>query len=372
VATPTTRHWQSLLLAALVPSVAAGQTLPQVAPEAAGLKAAGVARLDSAMQAYVTAGKLPGLVIAVARDGRLVHWKAFGLRKVEAKAPMQPNDLFRMYSMTKPITSTAVMMLVEAGQLSLDDPVAKYLPAFASVQVWTPDGLVPPHRPMTVRDLLRHTSGLTYGAFGETPVDSMYRKANLFGPDRDLEGLVAELARLPLLGHPGEVWNYSFSTDVLGRLVEIASGLPLDRFFAERIFQPLRLKDTFFEVPVGKRSRFTGYYAKLPSGAFRLNDSPDSGSFTRRPKLLSGGGGLVSSASDYLRFAQMILNGGELDGVRLLRRETVEQMIHNQLPDALVPIRVGGTTLEGTGFGLGFSVTVRTPDPALGPAGRAG
>jgi len=368
----STTRWASLRLAVLVPTVAAGQALPRTSPESARLTTAGVARLDSAMQAYVSGGKLPGLVIAVARDGKVAHWKAFGLRRTEPRAPMEPNDLFRIYSMTKPITSAAIMMLVDGGQLELDDPVAKHITAFGGVKVWTSSGLVAPHRPMTVRDLLRHTSGLTYGLFGETPVDSLYRRANLQNPKLDLQGLVTELAKLPLIGHPGEVWNYGYRTDVLGRLVEIASGMPLDRFFEDRIFRPLGMKDTFFEVPADKRGRFTGYYARIPSGGFLLSDSPDTGGFTRRPKLLSGGGGLVSTATDYLRFAQMMLNGGELDGVRLLRRETAESMSRNQLPDALIPLRVGSWVLEGTGFGFGFSVLVRPPDRSEGPAGRAG
>jgi CubicO group peptidase (beta-lactamase class C family) len=284
---------------------------------------------------------------------------------------MERDDLFRLYSMTKPVTTAAMMMLVEAGKVRLEDPVAKYLPVFAGVKVWSPAGPVAPHRAMTIRDLLQHTSGLTYGIFGETPVDSAYRKAGLMEPRWTLTELVDTLAKLPLVGHPGEVWNYGFSSDEAGRIIEVVSGMPLDRFMVDRIFGPLGMKDTYFEVPAAKRSRLTGYYG-ITAGRPALLDSPDTGSYTRPPMLLSGGGGLVSSAPDYLRFAQMILNGGELDGVRLLRRETVSRMLRNQLPASLIPLRVGEIVIPGTGFGLGFSVVVDPPDPSIVDRGRAG
>ena len=364
----------------LVILLASGGAASRVAAQAAapagmapaGFSAAGLARVDSAMQAFVDAGKLPGIVAAIAKNGRVVHWKAYGKRSVEAADPMEPNDLFRIYSMTKPITSVAAMILVEEGRIGLDDPVAKHLPVFAPVQVWTPTGLVPPKRPMTVRDLLRHTSGLSYGLFGETPVDSLYRKANLLTPARDLGQVVAEIAKLPLLGHPGELWNYGMSTDVLGRVIEVVSGQTLAEFFEQRIFRPLKMEDSFFEVPAEKRDRFTGYYARLPSGKFFLADSPDTGSYTRRPAQYLGGSGLVSSASDYLRFAQMIQNGGELDGVRILRKKTVTEMTKNQLPPALIPIGFGKNKIAGTTFGLGFSIVVDQLAPPEGPMGRAG
>lgn len=368
----TLRAAVMLALVAAPPRVAAGQALPEVRPETVGLSATGIARLDSAMAAYVSGKKLPGIVVAIARDGKLAHWKAFGLRSVEANDPMRPDDLFRIMSMTKPITTTAAMILVEERKLELDEPVARYLPAFRDLKVWTPDGLVPPRRPMTVRDLMRHTSGLTYGLFGNTPVDSLYRKEDPYNKATSLADFVDRLARLPLVGHPGEVWNYGHSTDVLGRIVEVVSGMPLDRFFEERIFKRLGMRNTFFEVPPQKRARFVGYYALSAPGRFFLADSPDSGSFTRPPRLFSGGGGLVSSASDYLRFAQMILDGGKLDGVRLLRAETVDDMLKNQVPASLIPISVGGKTLEGNGFGLGFSIRVEPGDPLLGPVGLAG
>jgi len=356
-----------LTLVATLAAVAEAQRPHGEHPGKAAFSASGLARVDSAMEAYVAGGKLAGIVVAVAKDGQLAHWKAFGLRSVEAKDPMEPNDLFRIYSMTKPITSTAIMILVDEGKVALEDPVAKYLPAFGDVKVWTRDGLVPPRRPMTVRDLLRHTSGLTYGFFGETPVDSLYRK---LPPPTDLADLTSKLAQLPLVGHPGEVWNYSYSTDVLGRIVEVASGWSLDRFFEERIFVPLKMKDSFFSVPAEKRSRLTGHYARPAPGRFALADSPDTGNYTRPPKVLSGGGGLVSSTSDYLRFAQMILDGGELDGARVLKPGTVTEMLRNQIAGEMVPA-VGPQKLVGTGFGLGFNVIVNGRDPLRGSNGTA-
>lgn len=358
------------LLSLLLAAPAAGQGLPPIQPDSAGLSQPVLERLDSAMNGLVQTGKLPGLVVAVARNGRLAHLKAFGMRSVEQQDRMEPDDLFRIYSMTKPIASAAMMVLVEAGRVGLDDPVSRYLPAFADVKAWTPDGPAPPRRPMTIRDLLQHTSGLTYGAFGETPVDSAYRKADLLQPRFTLQQLTDQLARLPLVGHPGEVWNYGFSTDVLGRIIEIVSAQPLDQFIAQRILQPLGMKDTFFEVPPAKRNRLTGYYAHN-GASLVLVDSPDTGSYTRPPLMFSGGGGLVSTVPDYLRFAQMILNGGELDGVRVLRRETVAQMLSNQLPPALVPITVTAP-IEGTGFGLGFSVVVAPRPGHPSDVGRAG
>ena len=369
-----TRSAPRLLLALLgapfVTQGASGQGLPIATPDSVDLTASGLARVDSAMNAYVASGKVPGIVVAVARNGRLAHWKAFGVRSIEHKDPMERDDLFRIYSMTKPVTTAAMLLLVEAGRVTLDDPVAKFLPAFAGVKVWSPAGPVAPRRAMTIRDLLQHTSGLTYGIFGETPVDSAYRKAGLMEPRWTLTELVDQLATLPLVGHPGEVWNYGFSIDVAGRIIEVVSGMPLDRFMADRIFGPLGMKDTYFEVPAEKRARLTGYYG-ITNGPPALLDSPDSGSYTRRPMLLSGGGGLVSSAPDYLRFAQMILNGGELDGVRLLRRETVTRMLSNQLPASLIPLKVGEIVIPGTGFGLGFSIVVDPPIPGIADRGRA-
>lgn len=358
-----------LLLLLFAARVLSAQGLPSTTPAAAGLSPAGLARLDSAMAALVAAQKLPGIVIAVARNGRVAHWKAFGNRVVAPADPMERTDLFRIYSMTKPIVTTGLMILVEEGKVRLEDPVSKYIPEFGGVKVWTPTGLVEPNRPITVRDLLRHTSGLTYGFFGTSHVDSLYLKAQPSEKAKDLADLVSRLAALPLLAQPGTVFNYGFSTDVAGRVIEVVSGMPLDRYLAARVTGPLKMPDTFFEVPAEKRSRFTGYYARPASGWF-LADSPDSGTYTKPAKVLSGGGGLVSSTPDYLRFMQMILNGGELDGVRILQRKTVAAMLRNQLPGEAVPINISANdSVRVVGFGLGFAVTVDVENRSMGSVG---
>jgi len=253
---------------------------------------------------------------------------------------------------------------VEDGAVSLDDPVSRHLPAFADVEVYAGGELVSPRRPITVADLLGHTSGLTYGLFGRTQVDSLYREANVFSGD--LANLVEEVAGLPLLGHPGSRWNYSVSTDVLGGLVEVVGGQPFDEFLRARIFTPLGMTDTDFVVPPEKTARFTTSYAATPNGALRVVDSPVEGAYNTKPVLLLGGSGLVSTAADYVRFAQMLLNGGELDGTRILRPETVDLMRTNRLAEDLIPISIATWRADGYGFGLGFSVLVddeATPGP---------
>ena len=237
---------------------------PSRTPASVGLSAAGLARLDSAMNALVKDQKLPGIVVAVARNGKLAHMKAFGSRVVDPADAMEKTDLFRIYSMTKPIASAGLMILVEEEEGATRGPGVKYVPEFGAVKVWTAGGPVEPDRPVTVRDLLRHTSGLTYGFFGTTHVDSLYLKARPSEQATNLPDLMTRLAALPLLAQPGTVFNYGHSTDVVGRVIEVASGMTLDRFLATRIFEPLKMPDTFFEVPADKRSRFTGYYA--PAG----------------------------------------------------------------------------------------------------------
>ena len=242
------------------------------------------------MTALVSEKKLPGLVVAIARNGRVAHLKAFGNRVMEPADPMERTDLFRIYSMTKPMVSAGLMILVDEGKVGLDDPVSKYVPEFGAVKVWTPSGPVAPSRPITVRDLLRHTSGLTYGFFGNTPVDSLYLKARPSEQAKDLADPTTRLTVLPLLAEPGTRFNYGFSTDVVGRVIEVVSGMTLDRYMATRVFGPLKMPDTFFEVPADKRSRFTGYYAKQ-GDRWLLADLPDSGTYTKPAKVLSGGGG---------------------------------------------------------------------------------
>ena len=329
--------------------------LTTAAPEDVGLASDVLARIGPAMRDFIDSDRTAGIMTLVARRGEIVHWNAEGWRVLD-EDPLEPNDIFRIFSMTKPVTSVAAMMLVEEGRLSLDDPLSSVIPAFAGVQVYDDGTLRPPSRPILIRDLLSHTSGLTYGIFGNTPVDSLYRaslNALDTGGEADLEQRVEVLASLPLVDDPGARWIYSMSTDVLGRVVEVASGQTLDAFFRERIFEPLGMDDTGFHVPADKVDRFTKLYYRTRDGIV-APPSPGGDRFTRPPGWFSGGGGLTSTAADYLRFCEMLLGEGEAYGVRLLKPETVRLMTQNHLPEELIPI----LGLTGQGFGLGFSVSV--------------
>ena len=330
------------------------------------MSAEGLDQVRPAMQAYIDDGRLAGVVTMVARRGQVVHWDAVGMRDLDAGDPLENDDIFRIFSMTKPITSTAIMILVEDSKVALDDPLSKFVPEFADVQVLNDKGKqVPANGPITVQHLLTHTSGLTYGFSGNSPVDRIYNESGIFANAQGLDEFVTGIAGLPLLAHPGEVWNYSVSTDILGRVVEVASGQTFDAFLNDRIIGPLDMEDTAFQVSADKLDRFSGSYATV-EGALRLTDSPVDGQYTRPPAWLSGGGGLTSTASDYIRFAQMLLNEGELEGVRILSADHVRTMRTNHLPDALVPIALGNYLSQAYGFGLGFAVVVdedASPEP---------
>ena len=340
--------------------------LPTATPDTVGMSADGLARIEPAVQAYVDDGRVAGVMTMVARGGHVVHWAAAGMRDLDAGDPLEPDDIFRIYSMTKPVTSTGVMILVEEGAVALDDPVSKFIPEFADVMVLDADGeRVAPAGPMTVEHLLTHTSGLTYGFFGDSPVDRLYNESGFFTQSVGLEDFAQRVAGLPLLASPGTRWNYSVSTDILGRVIEVASGQSFDAFLQERIFDPLGMDDTAFMVPEEKRGRFLANYARADD-ALQMIDSPDDGQYTRPPAWVSGGGGLASTASDYIRFAQMLLGDGALGDVRILAPETVAMMRSNRLPDAMVPIQLGTFLSPGYGFGLGFAVAVdadATPEP---------
>ena len=351
---------------AAAPDTAADAGLPAGDPADVGMSAARLERIGPAMQAYVDDGRVAGVMTMVARRGQVVHWAAAGVRDVAADDPLEPDDIFRIYSMTKPITSVATMMLVEEGKVALDDPVARFIPEFGDVMVLTDAGeRLAPDRPITIENLLTHTSGLTYGFFGDSPVDRAYRESDFFTSAAGLDDFARQAAALPLLAGPGERWNYSISTDILGRVVEVASGQSLDAFFRARITGPLGMDDTAFVVPAGKRDRFTGHYA-VQDGALQLVDSPADGEYTRTPAWLSGGGGLTSTASDYIRFAQMLLQDGRLGETQIVAPETVQMMRMNRLPEALAPIQLGAYLSPGYGFGLGFAVVMdadSSPEP---------
>lgn len=338
-------------------------------PEAQGFSSERLRRIDRFLrERYVEAGRMPCAQLRIVRRGQLVHQSVLGQRDPERGAPLGEDTVFRIYSMTKPVTSTALMTLVEEGLIALDDPVARHIPAWANLGVLQA-GIVgnfitrPPERPMLVVDLLRHTSGLTYGFQYRSNVDAAYRQLDVdnFHGGRDLEGMVETLGRLPLDFSPGTAWNYSVSTDVVGYLVQKVAGKPLDQVLQERIFDPLRMVDTGFFVREDQRGRFAACYETGPQGRLMLQDDAETSPFYHPPKLLSGGGGLVSTAADYQRFAQMLLNGGELDGARILGPKTLKLMTANHLPGGGDLTRhsrsmFSESTYAGIGFGLGFAV----------------
>lgn len=354
---------------AVAPLTRAGE-LPTAKPRDVGLDADKLRQAHDAVQALIDKKEMAGAVVAVARRGKVVVFEALGESEAGSGKPMKTDAIVRIYSMTKSITTVAAMMLVEDGKVGLGDPVSKYLPEFKGLRVHagTGDETVEAKREVTIRDLMRHTSGLTYGIFGDTPVDKLYKKAGVFAPDDTLADMMTKLGKLPLLYQPGTRWHYSVSTDVLGRVVEVASGKPLDKIFAERIFKPLDMRDSGFFVPEEKLDRFAAVHGLDKDKKLTVTETADTSRFKAKPKWLSGGGGGVSTARDYLRFCQMLLGGGELDGVRLLKKETVAEMTRNQLPEEAMKAKNGGKADVGDGFGLGFGVRVGKDDPAAGKA----
>jgi CubicO group peptidase (beta-lactamase class C family) len=337
-----------------------GAGLPIAVPEEVGLSAKRLERISPIMQGYVDDNKLAGILTVVARYGKIAHFECVGMMDKEAGKPMKPDTIFRIYSMSKPITSVAVMMLYEEGHFLLTDPVSKFIPEFKNLKVFvkeTESGLelADVEHEMTIWNLLTHTSGLTYGFFGESPVDLMYRKAVASGI-KDLKEMIQKLSELPLLYQPGSAWNYSVSTDVLSYLVEVVSGQPFDVFLKERIFKPLGMVDTDFYVPAEKLGRFAANYGTAEGGGIKVIDAPTTSQYSKPATFFPGGSGLVSTAADYMRFCQMLLNKGELDGTRLLGRKTVEFMMMNHLPEEFRVFELKGSGF-GLGFGLGFGVT---------------
>jgi CubicO group peptidase (beta-lactamase class C family) len=325
-------------------------------PEKVGFSADRLKRIDTVMQRYVNERKLAGIVTLVARHGSVVHFQKFGYQDIETGRPMELDTIFRIYSMTKPITSVALMMLFEHGLVRLTDPVAKFIPEFGKVKVFAGQGrLIDLEREITIQDLLRHTAGLSYGDDEGSPVDELYRQADLWAPDITNQEMVRRICELPLAHQPGQVWHYSVATDVVGYLVEVVSGMSLAEFFDAKIFRPLGMEDTAFSVPPGKIDRLATLYGKTEKGALEVIDTATGGDYFN-VHLHSGGHGLASTAADYLRFAQLVLNKGELDGVRLLGPRTMELMTANHLPPALMPMAMGEEEMPGFGFGLGFSV----------------
>ncbi len=343
----------------------------EIDPAEVGFDPARLARLDRHFAAYVDDGRLPGWLLAVARHGQLAHVSTYGQRDLEAGRPVETDTVWRIYSMTKPITAVAALVLYEQGAFELNDPVRNFIPSFADLRVWRGGSAVKPEtepvtEEMRIWHLFTHTSGLTYGFLQHHPVDALYRKAGYewgVPPDLDLAGVCDQLATLPLLFQPGREWNYGMSTDVLGMVVEAAAGVPLARFIQEQVLDPLGMTETVWSVPDGLADRLAALYIPTPGVGTAMRFDAMGAAAQTPPKATLGGGGLCSTAGDYLRFAEMLRRRGELDGVRILSPRTVEYMASNHLPGNADLTAFGRplfseTTFDGVGFGLGVSVTL--------------
>ena len=342
--------------------------IPLNRPESVGMSSTKLAQAKAITQRLVDEKQIAGAVTLVARRGKIVQFHATGVRDADSGKPMQRDTIFRIYSMSKAITTAAAMQLWEAGKFKLDDPVSKFIPEFKDLRLENGDL---PQREMTVRDLMRHTSGLSYGFLGAQD----YRQAKIGDRDHTLAEDITALSKLPLRCEPGTKFIYSVSTDVLGRLIEILSGEVFDDYLAKSLFRPLGMPDTGFFVPAEKADRFAASHRMGRGGKLKVADAAASSHFLTRPTFLSGGGGLVSTTGDYFRFCQAILNGGELEGSRILKEETVAMMTQNQMPESAMPIGIGEAR-SGFGFGLGFSVVVEQsgwdPGARIGEFGWGG
>lgn len=354
----------TVALGVLSASIAHAQGLPSAHPQDIGLAPEALARIAPTLQAtYVDSGKLAGFVMIIARHGKVGYAQAVGSMDIANKVPMRTDAVFRLYSLTKPVIAAAVMKLIDAGKVRLDDPVAKFIPGFATAQVFTSGTATspvvrPPARPITIEHLLTHTSGLTYGYFGTSPVDSIYVRANLLNNARTLEQFADSIARLPLAFSPGDAWNYSMAIDVLGRVIEVVSGRTLDRYLDDELFEPLGMHATAFHATPAMDGRVPVLYSRGPTGALRPAATLLGAQYLPTGRFLSGGGGLLSSPGDYLRFAQMLLNGGEIEGRRVLSSHSVASMMRNHLAPELTPIVSLSVGHTGYGFGLGGAVLV--------------
>ncbi|HXZ15698.1 MAG TPA: serine hydrolase domain-containing protein [Roseiarcus sp.] len=370
--------------------VLGGKSLQVEAPQFVGMNAGRLERIARCMRTYVDRGVYAGVSTLIARRGRIVHAGQFGWLDKEAATPMTADAIFRLYSMTKPIVSTALMTFLEEGRIRLVDPVAAYLPAFGRVKVLGSDGgLVDPVRPIFVADLLAHTSGLTYHFLEDSPVSRMYEKTKLFDAKATLEAAIDDIAEFPLAFQPGSRWQYSVGIDVAARVVEVVSGEPLATVLRKRLIEPLGMVDTAFEVPKEKRARLAAMYGRpdiaLPTTTSRVafeawqrgvNDRLDVSAthpVDSPATFVRGGHGLFGTTADYFRFAQMLANGGELEGTRVIGRKTLALMHANGISPALMPLEIGGLPLPGYGFGLGSRVLMDVAQSAApGSVGEFG
>jgi CubicO group peptidase (beta-lactamase class C family) len=350
-----------------------------VQPESVGFSSSRLERINRAMLKYVDQNLMAGMIVLVARQGQVSCLQKFGWQEIAVNRPMAFDTIFRIYSMTKPITSAAVMMLLEEGKIRLSDPLSRYVPAFKNPKMMQPRNgcdfqLVPARREPTIHDLLTHTAGLSYGFDENSALDALYRKElwelNDKSPGLSLEEMINVVAKLPLASHPGTTFRYSVAIDVLGYIIQVVADQPFDAFLKEKIFGPLGMMDTDFWVPPEKVDRLAAVYGPEEGGGLKVVEASQDSRYTRPPSWPSGGGGLVSTIDDYYRFGQMLLNQGSLDGVRLLGRKTVEWMMQNHLPDGL---RCDSDQTSAHGFGLGGAVLLQ---PGLsqrpGSAGKFG
>ena len=355
---------RALLLTLALGVGATGAELPSAEPAEVGLSEERLDLITQAMQADVDRGHLAGSIGVVSRKGKIAYWETVGMADREAGKPMRDDTIFRIYSMTKPIVGVALMTLYEEGKFGLRDPVKRYIPELGGLAVSAGGKEVEARREMTVQDLMRHTAGMSYGGNKEHPVDQRFRELNVLGDNRSIDDFIKKLAQLPLKHQPGSAWEYSVSVDVQGRLIEVLAGMDLAAFLQERIFQPLDMRDTSFTVPPEKKDRFVQMYSRTddrkgiePSPANR-----SEGYYDYESRWYSGGGGLVSTTRDYLRFCQMLLNGGTLDGSRILSRKTLDLMTS----DHVKGIRRASPVLSrGYGFGLDFAVHIDRAESGL-------
>jgi CubicO group peptidase (beta-lactamase class C family) len=362
------------LVAALVVLVLAGSLraaeIPGAAPEDVGMSSKKLAMVDDIFNDFVKRKRLAGGIVIIARKGKIVHFESYGLADLKSKRPMGKDAILRFYSMSKAITSAAAMILVDEGKLDLEAPVSKYLPEMKRLKVATGDGLVEPTRELTTADLLRHTSGMTYGPSLQIAHTAAFTSADPLNPTKTVAQMSEALADVPLAFHPGQYWAYGVSIDVVGRVVEAVSRQPLDEFFQSRIYKPLDMQDTGFFVPEEKHHRYATTYDSDGKGQLTLSDTTGRFNFQEPRAFLSGGGGLVSTARDYMRFLMMVQQGGQLDGKRILSKKSVRLMTTDQLPKNIPNIAFGAQKRVGVGFGFGFSV--RTKMSEWDPPGRVG
>lgn len=342
--------------------------IPVVTAAEVGMSAEKLSKVDAAMEELVTQKRIPGGVVMIARHGKIVHHKAYGLMDIESKTPMKTDTIVRIYSMTKSIVTAAALMLHEEGKLDVNDPVSKYIPELKNIAVERKTA--PATREMTIADLMRHTAGYSYGNSGNVAHDQAFKKVDPLNPLVPLSRLQTKLDRLPLQFEPGTDWKYGISIDILGRVVEVASKKTLLAFLNERIFKPLGMKDTGFHVPADKVSRFANNYNSDGAGQLSIKDTAATSRYLTQPVFEGGGGGLVSTADDYMRFLLMIQADGEFQGKRFLKPETVAMMKTSQLPKSVGWIKFGSEVSEGVGFSFGFSVREKMSD--WDPDGRIG